>query len=282
MKETAAEAVAASQKMAAALARLNFVQPVRRENWPDTLGQALRPVRLDKDALKRLLGFEGNVERARYISRSKPVYYVDCDIAGMLMVSAAQALGWDVRLVEVPDHHFIRWHLADGRTVNWDWTVWASMSDTRYARDEKLDDASVRRGLYLKSYSAAEAYGYFLGLIASNVDDLSAKISLFDEAITAGPNIRTTANNYAWTVATHPDKAEGRMRTALSLALQAWSARPQDSRIADTVACVFAALNDAATAQAVEDYALQHARNGKEKAGLRSNRERIGNGQLCQ
>ena len=112
--KTAAEAVAASQKMATALARLNFLQPVRRRDWPDTLGQAFRPVRLKKEESKRLLRFDGNVERARYIERSKPIYYVDCDIAALLLMSAAQALGWDVRLVEMPDHNFIRWHLADG------------------------------------------------------------------------------------------------------------------------------------------------------------------------
>src|SRR6185295_1488057 len=83
-----------------ALAEHNFIQPTGGKGWHDTIGDAFEPLQLSPQQRDRLLApGELNGFRARYIDPSKPLYFVDDDMAAQLFISIGQRMGWDLRLV---------------------------------------------------------------------------------------------------------------------------------------------------------------------------------------
>lgn len=276
------EAIAVSIKISTALARSNFLQPVRREDWVSTLGEAFVPHSLAAAELDALLAYPGNSARAPFVARDKPVFLVDCDIGSLLIISVATHFGWDVRLVEVPDHNFVRWHLPDGRTVNWDWTDWKSQADIDYLPNTPAYEVLRQRGIYLRSFGADEARAYYVGLIGSKAKPASAGTPLLELALKSGARDPTTYNNLAWNYVTQRDVAQAKSEVAMMHALTAWSARPDDGNTVDTVACAFAAAGTQALALALEDYAAAQATSAKQREGFQRNRERMAAGDLCQ
>jgi len=279
---SAEEAIAASIKISTAMARSNFLQPAYRKDWPSTLGQALVPRLLSPAELQTVLGFEGNVERAKLVDQHKAIYYFDCDMGSALIISVATYLGWDVRLVEVPDHNFVRWHLPNGETVNWDWTAWASLDDASYLADTDVNRLLRQRGTYLRSYQASEARGYYIGLIGSKADSPSAGTALLERAISDGAKDGTTYNNIAWNYVIQEETARTKGSIALMYALTAWSMRPDHGNTLDTVACATSVVGDRPMAMALEDHAARIAESESEREGFLKNKQRIATGLLCQ
>jgi len=279
---TPAEAIALSKTISTALAKSNFLQPARREEWVSTLGEALVPHSLSSAELDSLLAFEGNTERSRFIARDKPVFLVDCDIGSLLIISVAARFGWDVRLVEVPDHNFVRWHLPGDRTVNWDWTQWQSREDATYMADTAINAALRTRGIYLRSDEPKEARSYYIGLIGFKARTRQAGTALLERALREGAVDSTTYNNLAWNYVVQPDIARLKSDAAVMYALTAWSMRPEYGNFTDTVACAFAAAGNKALAMALEDYAAAHAESAKLREDFLENRQRIANGAVCQ
>jgi hypothetical protein len=276
------EAIAISIKISTALAKANFLQPSQRKDWVSTLGQAFTPHTLPPAELEEVLAFPGNAKRAPFLDRSKPIYFVDCDIGSLLIISVARRFGWDARLVEVPDHLFVRWHLPDGRTVNWDWTHWSSQDDRFYLPDTPVYQELRRRGIYLRSFEPAEGRAHYIGLIGYKAKTPSAGKPLLERALRDGAKDPTTYNNAAWIYVIQNDAAKANSDLAVMRALTAWSAVPDHGNTVDTVACAFAKRGDQTLALALEDYAAAHTESAADREAIQKNRERMAKGALCQ
>ena len=262
------------------LAKLNFLQPMREENWPDTLGVAFIPLMLSEKELAALL--VSNQERGGLVDPLAPIYYVDCDMGSLLFIAVAESLGWDFRLVEVPNHNFIRWHIDDNLIVNWDWTYSGSKDDVFY-RNRVPDTLDPRvQSLYLRSLSHEEARAYYTGLVASQGGQWEKIEPLFEVAIASLPNHPLTLNNYAWFVATNAGVAKEKIELALSRALTALSLRPNSVNYMDTVACANSANGNTELALALEDYAITKATSVSQRKSFLNNRKLISEKNLCE
>jgi hypothetical protein len=272
------EAVAVLNAIQVALAKHNFLQPPDEKDWPQTLGIALTQRSLSAAELEEVLRDHNNVERAKHIDRAKPFYFVDCDMGSQFFIAVGERLGWDIRLVEVPRHNFVRWHLSESVRVNWDWTRWGTSEDSSYLGASEDPRVSA---LYLRSLDSKEARGYYVGLIGAKATSPRDAERLFKEAVAVLPHHPLTLNNFAWFYATTPEFASDKSRLAVSYALAAWSMRPNDANYADTVACAFAAAGEKGVGESIEAFAVEHARNTSQIQSFGSNLELIKAGKLC-
>jgi hypothetical protein len=275
------EALATLMAIQVALERHNFLQPIMRKDWPQTIGTALTPLNLTALQLADHLADPDNARRLPNLDRTKPMYWVDCDMGASLFLAIGERFGWNTRLVEVPSHNFVRWTLSTGETVNWDWTHGESRSDDAYHLDGELGQHQRLRGFFLRSYSPTEANAYYLGLVGSKATRDEDEIRLLEESIKAAPFIEVTQNNLAWAYATTPGTSRGKLQVAISAAMAALSVEPDNGNVADTLACSFAAVGEKNLALALEDYAIQHPGSGATN-GYRENRKRISEGIICQ
>lgn len=250
------EFTAFAERVAVSLAKHNFIQPLVEEDWPNSIGQSLTPVPADHPRARAYVDYSNNAPRRPYLDLTKPLHLLDCDMGSMLIMSVAQMAGFDLNLVEVPKHNFVRWHGPGGTAVNWDWTYWSSIPDADYAAQRGITKAQLARKAFLQSQSAVESRGYFLGVMAIPVQDPAKKLELRRMAVEAAPLNPTTANNAAWAFATVASGVSlGERRDAVVYGLSAWASKPNDLNYVDTVACSFAAGGNWDLAVALESYA---------------------------
>jgi hypothetical protein len=230
--------------------------------------------------LRAYLARADNRKRAAHWNRAKPFFYVDCDMAAALIISVAQMVGFDVSLVEVPRHNFVRWQGEGGIRANWDWTNWASLSDERYATSFGVHPAQAAAGTYLQSQTLAESRGYYLSLIGRRARDPADRAKLTEEAAAAAPRNGTAAGNLAWMYATSPTSDRRQQQAAILHALAALSAMPNDAGRLETLACSYAAAGETALGVAVQEQAIRKAAES-DADGYRFNRRNIGAGRRC-
>ena len=276
--QTPAEAIAALEAIQLALVKHNFIQPPEEKDWPNTIGIAFEPLQLSAAELDALLAFSDNVVREPYVDRAKPFYFVDCDMGSQLFMAVGERLGWDIRLVELPQHNFVRWHLTGNIKINWDWTHGQSIADSDYP--SKYDDVRLQQ-VYLRSLAQAESWAYYVGLIASEATKPADAERLFLEAVTVIPHHPLTLNNFAWLYATNPE-FKSKSGVAVAYALAAWSMRPAHGNFADTTACSLSVNGQKALAIAVEEFAIAHPNDAYQSEGFRKNLARIKAGELCK
>jgi tetratricopeptide (TPR) repeat protein len=280
--QTKAEALAVLEAIQLALVKHNFLQPREEKDWPQTLGIALTPLTLTVEARKRVLSSLSNISRAKHVDLAKPFYYVDCDMGAQLFLAVGERLGWDIRLVEIPDHNFVRWHLSDSIKVNWDWTLGHSLEDKHYLSSIPQSEDVRLRTQYLRSFDPKEAKAYYLGLIGSKAENAEDGERLFLEAVELYPH-PLTLNNFAWFYVTKPEFAKNKQKIEVAVAygLAAWSIEPNNGNIADTVACALAAKGNKYMAIEIEKFAIDHARPWQRQA-FRDNLDRITAGEPCK
>src|SRR5262245_15509336 len=134
---TRREAIEVLDAIQIALAEHNFLQPVSRRDYRDTLGDALEPLALSREERRQVLApGEVNGFRARYVNPVRPLYFIDDDIGSQLFISVAQRMNWDIRLVSVDDHYFIRWYVSPTVWLNWDWTAGGPTRNEDYSTEE--------------------------------------------------------------------------------------------------------------------------------------------------
>lgn len=276
------ETVAVLEAIQVALAKHNFVQPPEEKDWPDTIGIALKPLSFTPEELRGILSHPNNARRVKYLDLAKPLYYVDCDMGSQLFMAVGERLGWDVRLVELPQHNFVRWHLSESIKVNWDWTRWGSNDDVDYLGAIPPSEDPRLRALYMRSLEPREARAYYVGLIGSWASLPKDGERLFQESIVVLPNHPLTLNNFAWLYATNPEFTKDKKDLAVAYSLAAWSMRPYHGNFADTVACSFAANGQKLLAMEVEEFAKKHAKNASQFRSFSNNLELIKAGQPCK
>jgi hypothetical protein len=254
-----------------ALAEHNFILPISEDTREYTIGDALEPLRLSREERARLLA-PGSVNgfRARYIDPRKPLYFVDGAIGSLLFISVGQRMGWDIRLVTVPGHSFVRWYGRRFDPVNWDWTAGSPSSNEYYStRVGRLyrEWRERRRYRYLAGLSLDYARANYLFQLARQVSGTEPKRRLLESAMRADPTHEQVQNSLAWLYATNPDLAATRARQAVAYALSAWASMPDDPSTADTVACAYAARGERSLAVQIERFAIEQLeREGRSRA----------------
>lgn len=279
---TKEEALAAFEAIQLALVKHNFLQPPEEKDWPQTLGIALTPLTLSPDALEEILSFSSNRSRREHLNLTKPFYFVDCDMGSQFFLAVGERLGWDIRLVELPQHNFVRWHLSESLKVNWDWVRGQSIDDSVYLSAVPTSEDIRNGALYMRSLHAREAKAYYLGLIGSEAAVATDGERLLQEAVTVLPNHPLTLNNLAWLYATDPALAKQKSGLAVRYSLAAWSTRPTHGNFADTVACSLAANGNKPLAEQIEKFAIDHPNNPAQRESFRRNLARISAGELCK
>lgn len=279
---SAAEFLSFAERVSISLARHNFIQPVLKADWVDSLGRALQPVSATHPNLRAYLNHSQNAARRPYLDATRPYYFLDCDMGALLLMSVAQMVGFELNLVEVPSHNFVRWSDGSGGKVNWDWTNWGSYPDTRYIQSHAISPVQLLRRTFLGSQTAAESRGYFIGVMTINLSDPAAVLRLRRLAIAAAPNNPTTANNVAWSFATIATGVTDDERTAaVAFSLSAVASKPGDANYLDTLGCAYAAAGNRRLGAAIEEQAIADA-GADDVDGYRRNLARIRNGELCQ
>jgi hypothetical protein len=279
---TKEDALAAFEAIHLALVKHNFLQPPEEKDWPNTLGIALTPLTFAPEILEAILSFPDNRSRRQYLDLTKPIFFVDCDMGSQFFLAVGERLGWDIRLVELPQHNFVRWHLSESTTVNWDWVHGQSIDDNDYLSAASFSEDIRYRTLYMRSLDAKEAKAYYLGLIGSEAASATDAERLLQEAVTILPNHPLTLNNLAWLYATDPVLAKQRSSLAVRYSLAAWSTRPNHGNFADTVACSLAAAGNKPLALKIEEFAIEHPKNPRQRNSFRQNLIRITADQLCK
>jgi hypothetical protein len=191
-------------------------------------------------------------------------------------------VGFDLKLVEVPRHNFVRWSDGRGEYANWDWTYWGSHRDEYYAGNRAMSEAQRNRGRWLANQTAAESRGYFIGALATVVRDPAQRLELVREAIKGAPNNPITAETAAWAFATIEDGVTGEERqSAVAYGLVALAGDPGNAGYNLTAACAFAVAGSAEVAAAFEERAAALA-SSDDTDSFRANLESMRNGELCR
>jgi len=279
---TVDQALKALEAIQLALVRHNFLQPPEEKDWPQTLGIALTPRTFPDDVLKSILAFPDNAKRRVHLDLTKPFFFVDCDMGSQFFLAVGERLGWDIRLVELPQHNFVRWHLSESLKVNWDWVHRQSINDSTYSSLVSPSEDIRSSSLYMRSLQIKEAKAYYLGLIGSEAASGIDAERLLQEAVSVLPNHPLTLNNLAWLYATNLVFAKTKSSLAVRYSLAAWSTRPNHGNFADTVACSLAASGNKSLASKVEEFAIEHPNDLRQRESFRQNLVRINAGELCR
>lgn len=264
---TRKDAIEALDAIQIAMTMHNFIQPTEPEERASTLADAFEPLQLSPAERRALLApGEVNGFRARYIDPTKPLYFIDAAIASQLIISVGQRLGWDIRLVTVHEHYFVRWHLNRDVAINWDWTAGGPTRNEDYsAVGGTLYLEWPQRVRHLRSLPLGYARAHYLFLMSRHIASAAAKRRLLELAMNADATHEGTQNGLAWIYVTDPALARTHGRRAVAYALSAWAASPSDGNVADTVACAFAATGQRNLAAQTERFAiarLTEARSG--------------------
>jgi hypothetical protein len=280
--ENADEFRAFAEKVTISLAGHNQIQPVDPADWVSSLGEALQPVSSDHPRLARILDHGQNKERRRHVKPGEPFHFLDCDIASLLLMSVAQMVGFELKLVEVPRHNFVRWSDGRGEYANWDWTNWGSRRNEYYTRNWSMTELQRNRRLWLTSQSAAESRGYFIGALTAIVSDPAQRLQLVREAVKGAPNHPIVAETAAWVFATNgKDVTDEERSDAVTYALTALAANPDNAGYTLTAACAFAVGGSADVAAALRERAASLDPSDASE-NFRANLESMERGHLCR
>ena len=264
------EAIEALDAVQVAIVRHNFIIPIARRDYKETLGDAFEPLNISYEQRKLLLApGEVNGFRSRYIDPARPLYYVSDAVGSQLIMSVGQRMGWDIRLVWVGDHYFVRWHLTPTQWLNWDWTAGGPSRNEDYPIFEgaQYRDWPERRR-YLRSLLPGYARANFLYLISRHVAGVAGKRKVLEMAMAWDPTHELVQNSLAWLYATDPALSKTRGRQAVQYALSAWAATPSDPNVADTAACAFAAMGERGIAVQHERFAIARLREQRKERAI--------------
>lgn len=242
--EKKAEAVRVLKAIDGLLKRHNVVYPPD-EPGTDTLAEGLTPVKLQGQKLKRVLKHGLNGRRAAHIRQhlGEEFLLMDCDITALMYVAVGEAIGADIRLVDLPDHMFVRFHLSGSESVNWDTNEARSVPDREYAKDYDLTDGQLEDGIYLRSLSRDEALGYIYAVRAEKHEDrgeTAKAVADYEHSLELYARCPGTRNDFAWLLLTGPGLSDEQRHAALDHALAAVADEPNDGHCHDTLAAAYA------------------------------------------
>lgn len=269
-----------------AFAEHNFILPISRRDWKDTIGDALEPLNLTREERRQLLApGEVNGFRARYINPVRPLYLVNDAIGSQLIISVGQRFGWEMHLVSADDRYFVRWHISPGLWLNWDWTAGGPTRNEDYSTEGgRLYQDWPERRRDLRSLSPGYASANYLHLLSRHVENPAAKRGVLEKAMIDDATHEGVQNSLAWLYATDPRLPGNYRRKAVQYALSAWAAAPRDPAVADTVACAYGSVGERALGVEIQRFAigrLREMRRDRLIPEFEARMRQIQNGNLC-
>lgn len=142
------------------------------DNIIDDARSEVNPGRMrDTKSIKHELSKIGRVIKGYYRSgmnfETRGIKTDDCE-QSLVYCSVGEVMGIPIALVDVPQHVFIRYHLAGNRAMNWETTNFSSMPDSFYIQSKGITERQLRDTSVMKSLmgEALTAYVYQASTIA--------------------------------------------------------------------------------------------------------------------
>ncbi|TFH43648.1 MAG: tetratricopeptide repeat protein [Chrysiogenales bacterium] len=104
---------------------------------------------------------------------------MDCDNFCALYIAIGETIGIPLVPVYAPNHSFIRLYFEDGSYMNWEATEGKSLPDSYYRQNLKIEESSLRQGVYMKTLSRKE----FIGVEYNNMGAYMMTTGMFRDAI---------------------------------------------------------------------------------------------------
>lgn len=243
------------------------------------------PQRFDDATLAKVLKVDENARRrGRALKHARePFYVMDCDIGSIVYVGVAEALGVELKLVDLPDHMFVRWDLPDGTHINWDTNDARHVEDAELIADYHLGRDLLRRRVYMAGMTPREADGYILSLRAERWDDKerpAEAIADLKRAAELYPQSTGIRNDLAWLYATAAGlRAEDRA-AAVRMAQEVVAVEADRGDFWDTLATAYAVNGDFASAVRCGEKAVRYADKPEDRATFTRRREGFRQGKV--
>jgi tetratricopeptide (TPR) repeat protein len=205
---------------------------------------------------------ENEIRRPHLLAHQDELFsHVDCDLSSLLYLSIADVLGLPLRMVEVPQHNFIRWRLSEDHHINWDTNYgFNRYTDNEYAAIHGVTPDLIVKGVYLDDLSPENVEGYFhfvRGITFQRGQKLPEAVQEYRLAVRKYPQSPVSYNNIAWLfVSVRTVQQIVTKEEALQLALKACEIHRTDNNL-DTLACVYAEHKDFESAIRIETEAFQ-------------------------
>jgi hypothetical protein len=239
-------AEAALRQIDCILLRHGFVYPGHGQVL--LLSDGLAPVKYaNAKSLNELKNQIHNRRRRAFIAArgSGPFYVADCDIAAFITLAIAEVMHYPLKLVDIPQHKFVRWEFGPGRWTNFE-TMDGFTADNAYYRRAWHFPARLEGRAGMLSLSEAETLAYYDALIAMawswRGDD--QRMAAYYERSMQRDSMRTfAANNLAWYYAATPKPGRRDGAKAVMYAQRAVALLPSSENL-DTLACARAQAGD--------------------------------------
>jgi tetratricopeptide (TPR) repeat protein len=246
----------------------------------------LAPQKLSEKDFERILRSGMNARREDHARENPagPFFMMDCDMTSLLYLGIGDALGVELRLVDLPDHMFVRWPLSDGTYMNWDTNVAGSIDDKEYASDYELSKKIRKSRVYLATMTREESRGYVYSLRAARHEEKERMTEALADLETAHklyPQSTQIKNELAFLYATM-DQTKDKRAEALAMAEEITKLEPEVGDYWDTLATAHAAKGDFAKAIKLEEKAMKFAEDSEELAEFRARMKEFEQGKVVK
>lgn len=276
-------AVAALHTMDCILLRHGFVYPGR--GAVQLLRDGLEPTFYKNFShLNEVYRKSHNVRRRFFVNARAygPFYVVDCDLAAFLFFAMAEVMGYPLKLAEVPNHIFVRWHFSANEFINYETMDGVVVDDRYYQQEWEIPQPLVHQGGVLQSMSEHEALAYHTAAVAeawSWQQQYEPMLQGYLQALAQDGTRPFAAHNLAWYFMAVPTADTQQGAQAIKYAQWAVTVFPSADNL-DTLACAYAFAQD--FTQALKTISLAE-RQGYSPfaANLSGHRQRFNQKQTC-
>jgi hypothetical protein len=230
----------------------NFIFPP--VYWTSTLGEALQDHQLSSSEMQTALAQPHNTRRAWQMKNhsDENFHLMACEPAAFLYMGVAEALGFELKPVLLPQHIFVRAALDKDHWINWDPNRGRSISDDEYVRDWGVEDWQIKQKIYMQSLSSDQTDAQMfvaVGVRLGNSEIWKDRaIECYRKAIELCPRETYANSNLALCLLFTPDPDSGVKEEALELAQRAVNTNPDDPGPHLALAYVWAAQGQTAAA----------------------------------
>ncbi len=241
--------------------------------------------KLDKKMLAHMLKEELNERRRDHAlaHADEPFYVLDCDTSSIVYVAVAEAVGFELHLVDLPDHMFVRWELSDGTHVNWDTNDAEEVSDKEYAKDYRLGKKIRRQKVYLSSMTKDEAKGYGYFLRSARWEEKEREEKAISDLQKAGELYSQSTQvkaELAWLYATADCATVEQRKSSVKLAQAALDLEPTCAEFWDALAAAHGANGDFESAVKEAGKAMKYAETDKDRGEFKAHRAAYEKGKM--
>lgn len=198
-----------------------------------------------------------NSLRDEYILKHKNEYFyiIDCDIGALIYLAIGEVNNLPLKIVEVPNHNFIRWRIDKNTHINWDNNRGQEITDNQYRKGGVLcansigfDIAEENKKKYLTDISNKDFLDYYywiLGGMAQRNNRFKLAEEYYIKSLNSRPYESGIMNSLAWMYITVPEfKNKENYEKAYELSLKSIKFSPDNENYIDTYSCTCAAIGD--------------------------------------